>query len=137
MIGVVVLTGVIPDEVRDRIAGITDVGTTELTAGDCISSLDGAARVHDMPVVPCTQPHKAEIFHVFRFPPGSYPGREAVAKQSGERCGTAFRPYDTPDNEDLEIYYLFPEDEAGWDEDRSVLCVAAAPFETRTTSIIG
>ncbi|MEV4281822.1 DUF4190 domain-containing protein [Actinoplanes xinjiangensis] len=136
VIGVVAVTGIV-DEMRDRVAGIEDTDTTELEAGDCISSLDDSSRVHDMPVVPCTQPHKAEVYHVFRFPAGAYPGPAAVGEQSDERCATAFEPYDTPENEDLEIYYLFPEDETGWEQDRSVLCIASAPLEPRTRSLVG
>ncbi|GIF39077.1 putative secreted protein with PEP-CTERM sorting signal [Actinoplanes xinjiangensis] len=137
VIGVVAVTGFILDEMRDRVAGIEDTGTTELEAGDCISSLDDSSRVHDMPVVPCTRPHKAEVYHVFQFPAGAYPGQTVVEEQSDERCATAFEPYDTPENEDLEIYYLFPEDETGWEQDRSVLCIASAPLEPRTRSLVG
>jgi hypothetical protein len=129
-------TGVILDDLRDRIAGIRDTGTIELKAGDCISSLDDAVRVDDMPVVSCGQPHKAEVFHVFRFPAGDYPGQEAVAKESSTRCGTAFKPYRTPQNEDLDVFYLYPQNEDDWNRDRGVLCIAAAPIERRTASIL-
>ncbi|MFC4070110.1 DUF4190 domain-containing protein [Actinoplanes subglobosus] len=136
VLGVLIATGVILDDVRDRIAGIRDTGTVELQAGDCISSLDGATRVGDMPVVSCGQPHKAEVYHVFELPAGAYPGRDAVAAESTTRCGTAFKPYKTPQNADLEIYYLYPQDEDDWQQDHSVLCIAAAPIERRTTSLL-
>jgi hypothetical protein len=136
VISIVGLTGFILDEMRDRAAGIEDIDTTELKPGDCISDLDDSSRVYDMPVVPCTQPHKAEVYHVYRFPAGAYPGQAVIEEESDERCSAAFEPYDTAENEDLEIYYLYPENETGWKEDRGVLCIAAAPLEPRTTSLV-
>ncbi|MFD1372179.1 DUF4190 domain-containing protein [Actinoplanes sichuanensis] len=136
VISIIGITGYIFDEMRNRAAGIEAVETTELKPGDCISSLDESSAVYDMPVVPCDKPHKAEVYHVFRFPAGAYPGEKAVEEESDERCGTAYEPYDTPENEDLEIYYLYPENAAGWNDDRSVLCIVAAPVTPRTKSIM-
>lgn len=133
---IVVATGAVLSELRNRIDGIETVEATELKAGDCISEIDESTTVYDMPVVPCTQSHKAEVYHVFEFPAGAFPGLKAVEDESDERCGTAFEPYDTEENSDLEIYYLYPEDEVGWKLDRSVQCIAAAPVTPRTTSLV-
>ncbi|GIE82400.1 hypothetical protein Aph02nite_83500 [Actinoplanes philippinensis] len=135
VISVVIVTGVVLGVVRDRVAGIETVDATDLKRGDCISDLDDADRVYEMPVVPCTQPHRAEVYHSFQFPAGAFPGLAAVEKESEERCGTAFEPYDTADNADLEVYYLFPEDEAGWRQDRGVQCILEYPL-ARTTSLV-
>lgn len=133
---ILVTTGLVLGALRDRITGVDTVGATDLRTGHCISDIDESVTVHDMPVVPCTQPHKAEVYHVFEFPPGVFPGRSAVAEESSRRCVTAFQPYDTSENSDLEVYYLFPEDAAGWAKDRSVQCIAAAPVVPRTGSIL-
>ncbi|WP_433796082.1 DUF4190 domain-containing protein [Actinoplanes sp. CA-252034] len=135
IISIGIVTGVVLSEVRDRVAGIEDVEATDLKTGDCISDLDDAERVFDMPVVSCIQPHRAEVYHVYQFPAGDFPGLAAVEEQSEERCGTAFEPYDTEENADLEVYFLFPESALSWRQDRSVLCLVEFPT-ARTTPLV-
>lgn len=135
VVTVAALTIAIIDEVRDDAAGIEDVDTTKLKPGDCIRSISESSRIYDMPVMPCDQPHAAEVYHVFTFPSGPYPGQSVVEKESEERCGAAFEPYDTPQNSDLEIYYLYPLSSDWW-QDRGVTCIATDPSGTRTTSIV-
>ncbi|MBO3735948.1 DUF4190 domain-containing protein [Actinoplanes flavus] len=123
------------DERRDTAAGIDDVAVTELKAGDCIRDFDGSVAIYDLPTVSCTDPHKAEVYHVYTFPAGSYPGRTQVEAESDKRCGAAFEPYLTPQTENMDIYYLYPRDSKEWRQDRSISCVVVAPSGTLTAPI--
>jgi hypothetical protein len=123
------------DEMRNTAAGIETVETAELRPGDCISELNTSTAVYDLPVVSCSRPHDAEVYHVFTLPSGSYPGAAAVETQSEQTCGSVFDLYSTtPGTEDLEIYYLSPQDSAEWWRHRGVVCIAFDPNGTRTAS---
>ena len=134
--GVIVAISVITDEVRDRAAGVTGTQADRLMPGDCIRDYDDTTGVSDLPVVPCSQPHEAEVYHVFTLPDGDYPGRAEVEEVSGEKCGAVFEPYDTVENEDIEISFLYPRD-IDWSRDQGVTCIAVDTGGTRTTSIKG
>ncbi|MFC6567026.1 DUF4190 domain-containing protein [Actinoplanes utahensis] len=135
VVTIAIVTTLIVDESRDRAAGITDVEATALKRGDCIREFDESTTVYDMPVVPCTQPHAAEVYHVFTLPSGPFPGEPAIEEESDDECGVAFEPYDTPQNEELDIYYLHPQ-RSTWSRDRGVTCIVVDPKGTRTTSIL-
>ncbi|HWS35666.1 MAG TPA: DUF4190 domain-containing protein [Actinoplanes sp.] len=123
------------EEIRKSRAGIEDVDVTALKKGDCINEFDTTVRLYDVPVVACTQPHEAEVYLTFTFPTGPFPGVTAVEKQSEEACLQAFTPYDTTENADLDVYYLYPQNTGDWTKDRSVTCLAVDPSGTRTTPL--
>ncbi|GAA0436441.1 hypothetical protein Aca07nite_17040 [Actinoplanes capillaceus] len=126
---------IIVDERRDEAAGIDDVVVTDLKAGDCIRDFDGTGAIYDLPTVACTDPHQAEIYHVYTFPEGSYPGTAQVEAESDKRCGAAFEPYLTPQTENMDIYYLYPRNDREWRQDRSISCLVVAPSGTLTAPL--
>ncbi|MBB3092849.1 hypothetical protein FHR83_000483 [Actinoplanes campanulatus] len=126
---------IVVDERRDAAAGIDDVVVTDLKAGDCIRDFDGTGAIYDLPTVACTDPHQAEVYHVYTFPEGSYPGTAKVEAESDKRCGAAFEPYLTPQTENMDIYYLYPRDDSEWRQDRSISCVLVAPSATLTAPL--
>ncbi|MDI6105442.1 DUF4190 domain-containing protein [Actinoplanes sp. NEAU-A12] len=136
VVTIAVIIGAFINEARDSAAGIEDVDVAELKAGDCIGDVSESSAISDLPTMPCSQPHMAEVYHVFTFPSGSYPGSTAVVTESEERCSAAFEPYSTTQNEDMDIYYLYPRNVLDWQRDRGVTCIAVDPTETRTTSLV-
>ncbi|SDT79004.1 DUF4190 domain-containing protein [Actinoplanes derwentensis] len=135
LLAIVAVTSVLIDKAKDKAAGIEDVDTTALKQGDCIRSIKESAAVYDMPVMPCTQPHEAEVYHVFTFPAGPFPGRTTIETEGETRCNAAFEPFLTPQNENMDIYYLYPRNTLDWARDRTLICIAADPAGPRTTSM--
>ncbi|WP_430783458.1 DUF4190 domain-containing protein [Actinoplanes sp. G11-F43] len=125
----------VADEARDRKAGIQDTDVTALKTGDCVREFDVSSTIYDLPVVACTAPHSAEIYHTFTFPDGEYPGAAAVEAESSDKCVSAFDPYDSAANENIEIYYMYPQNAIEWRRDRTVLCIADDPAGNRTTPL--
>ncbi|MEV0897615.1 DUF4190 domain-containing protein [Actinoplanes sp. NPDC049802] len=122
-------------EQRNADAGIDAVAATDLKAGDCIKDFSATSAVYRLPTVACTDPHTAEVYHVYTFPAGSYPGKSRVEAESDDRCGAAFEPYLTPETEKMDIYYLYPTNSSEWRESRGITCIAVEPSGTRTTSL--
>ena len=132
---IAVLAAALIGQARDRAAGIDTVGTTELEPGDCIRSVSESSAIYDLPVMPCDQPHGAEVYHVFTLAAGPYPGQTEVETESEKVCGAAFEQYLTPQTENMQIYYLYPRS-IDWRRDRGVTCIAIDPAGTRTTSLV-
>jgi hypothetical protein len=104
---------------------------TALAPGDCIRSVDAGNPV----VVPCGDPHTAEVFTVFTFPEGPYPGDTELVAEIEKRCTRSFEPYLTAGNQSLELRHLGPT-ETSWFLSRTVTCVAADP-KGMTGSLVG
>ncbi|GAA2468035.1 DUF4190 domain-containing protein [Winogradskya humida] len=107
-----------------------------LGVGDCVRELGASFDPNNMPVVDCGESHTAEVYTIFSFPPGEYPGEAAIEAEADEHCSQAFEPYAAKDgNEGMDIYYTYPSKDS-WLADRAVTCVAADPAGTRTTSLM-
>jgi DNA-binding SARP family transcriptional activator len=65
--------------------------------------------------VPCQAPHDAEVFHLFTFLPGPYPGDAEVEARSHQQCVIGFKLYVgiSPDLSELNFAYAKP-DESLW-----------------------
>ncbi|MEV6347545.1 septum formation family protein [Actinoplanes sp. NPDC051851] len=113
----------------------TTTTSADLYPGVCIENLQEYDQVDDLEIVPCTDPHRAEVYTVFTLDDGTYPGEDAVIEEAEERCGNAFDRY-SDGNEDLEIYYYYPSSALEWALDRGVSCIAVDPTATRTDSIV-
>jgi len=136
VIAAVILIPVIIEDVKNEAAGADSVQPAALKAGDCIRTLDESSAIYDLPVVPCTQPHEAEVYHVFTLPDGDYPGQAAVEQAGDAQCDAAFESYNTEANADLGISYLYPRSQ-DWSRDKGITCIAISTDGTRTTSMTG
>lgn len=122
--------------------------------GDCLD-LDAtdatAAQVTDLAAVPCTQPHRHEVFHVGEVTGFDvYPGPSELSSTSDGMCLGAFEDYvGIPYlDSDVQFTYLYPS-LASWqdEEDREVVCILvstspqtrslAAPGATPATDAAG
>lgn len=89
-----------------------DTGGDALVVGDCIDDgqvqniVDGL----DYARTPCEAPHDNEVYYVFEFPEGPYPGDETVEAEISNACISAFEPYVGRDYETsaLDYVYTFP-----------------------------
>jgi len=103
------------------------VAATELRTGDCPSTLpDSAART--LSVVPCTEPHVAEVFAAFPFSSGAYPGEAETKRFGGGGCTDRLAGYVGPGREDeFDVVFLYPTDQSWRLGDRAVSCLVTAP----------
>lgn len=112
------------------------IATYRLEAGQCIRSLRDSPELSSVPVVDCAQPHEAEVYHVFMFPAGPYPGENTVDEIAGQQCRTALQPYLTAENPDLPFSYLYPQKDSWERADRGVTCIVVHRTGTVTGSIV-
>jgi len=103
------------------------VAATELRTGDCPFSLpDSAART--LSVVPCTEPHVAEVFASFPLNTGAYPGEAEAKRFGGGGCTDRLAGYVGPGREDeFDVVFLYPTDQSWRLGDRTVSCLITAP----------
>ena len=116
-----------------------DVGAFRLRVGDCIAAISSAAQFESLPVVPCDEPHEAQVFHAFSVTGEDYPGMTEVDRQADEGCGAALVDVLSHRNDLFDLAYaFFTPTEDGWNEldDREVLCVAGFPGSDNTTDLL-
>jgi DNA-binding SARP family transcriptional activator len=110
--------------VHDDLTPLQDLG-----AGDCIINLSvappPAASISQtlatsgatVSRVPCDQPHEREVYHLFEFPAGPYPGDEQLQAQALDMCSVQFQNYVgvSPAESALEFSYIWP-DQPYWQQ---------------------
>lgn len=108
-----------------EVTGSGDVGVFRLREGDCIAEAADDDVIDSLPVVPCSEPHQLEIYHVFDLPDGDYPGDAEVRDLSAQGCLGAFRSFVGVDFSEsaYDVTPLRPTAES-WEQidDREVLC---------------
>jgi hypothetical protein len=132
-----------PDAVRDETGEVVEGGQSDVftvSVGDCLSEATADGEVSDVPIVPCSEPHDAEIYHDFTIDGAEFPGDEEVTRLADEGCLGAFEdfvglPYE---ESTLEVTYYSPT-EVSWNEvdDRLVSCLIVDPAGDTTGSLEG
>jgi len=71
------------------------VTRSEIEIGTCIDEEEFDKKLsHDeYTLSSCADPHDAEVYLIYEFPEGPYPGEEAVTDEIRTRCDDAFWPY--------------------------------------------
>lgn len=122
-----------PDEAEREDGAIVASGEVDVfgvRVGDCLD-LDAteatAAQITDLAAVPCTQPHRHEVFHVGDVAGFDvYPGPSELSSTSDGQCLGAFEDYvGVPYlDSDVQFTYLYPS-LASWqdEEDREIVCI--------------
>lgn len=118
----------------------TDSGAAsrQLASGDCVSTV-APGDVASLPVVPCAEPHEAEIFAVFSLRIGEWPGEETVIDEAERGCQERLGGYAAALSEDprLELMFLHPGEGAWARGDREVTCLLRDPGGQLTGSLRG
>ena len=113
-----------------------DLSVVDLRVGDCFDDKDPSAdEIEDVIAVPCTTEHEFEVFYVGAMGKGSYPTDDAFETYVTQNCNPAFGAYigKAYDDSDLDIYWMFPTDDAWRSGDRTVQCAAYHPRIHRLT----
>lgn len=123
----------------------TDVGTgdgsdtkrvNELEVGDCLKRLSEGTHFL-VSVVPCSAPHRAEVFAKVTLTGISYPGESVIAEEAENRCSQRLTSIADPEKlEDLNLFYFGPTRSSWEDGDRQVLCLVMDPNRDRTGRIL-
>lgn len=109
-----------------------------LVPGDCLPVKPPESASVTVVVLPCTQPHQAEVFAVFQLP-GSpedvFPGEPVATAQAVEGCELRFSDYvGIAYGASLFDYFFYKPDAQTWSalNDRTVTCLLTS--EPRTLS---
>jgi hypothetical protein len=108
-----------------------------LGVGECINS--GQGTISSPIVVPCRQPHDAEIYARFRLAGQQWPGTAAVGAQARQGCAARLSDYLNPQlaTSVLAESYVFP-NQSAWDAGvRTVICEIRGTAGKLTGSVRG
>jgi hypothetical protein len=97
-----------------------------LHVGDCLRSTPGdGAQVDQVDLVPCSRPHKGEVFGEVDLTDPRFPGREAVFAEAQRVCKRAFETFDglAFDDSTLDVVVLNPTARSWSHGDRQVVCL--------------
>jgi len=97
----------------------------KLRMGDCVDTPNGRL----VSVLPCSAPHKAEVFATFTLPDSAWPGTAKVRAEASSGCASRLTGYLNPQLAiSLSQTYVFPDSVAWRAGTRTVVC------EVRATS---
>nr|WSW49919.1 septum formation family protein [Streptomyces sp. NBC_01001] len=137
------LTGALGNGLRAAAEEIQDLRT-----GDCFNTdddlkdykKDGSGSAdRTVSIVPCDQPHKAEVYAVFPLPDGPYPGLKKINSLAKEKCTatTALTDYvgAVVLPETLGIYFYGPKASSWAFGDRDLTCFLGDASGSSTGSV--
>ena len=105
------------DVARDEgVPGVTEAGDLsvfDLEPGDCLGDLDDLTdQLKDVPVEPCTEVHRIEVYHLQDYPSETYPGEAELVTYADGVCLAEFGAYTGVDyfsaGTSLYFSYLYP-----------------------------
>jgi putative regulator of septum formation len=116
---------------RDNAGAVVEggqVGALRIRTGDCFGDVPGAT-FEAVDAVPCSQPHKFEVFDAFNLPfenSAAYPGDESITTLADDGCFNRFAGFVGIAYAQSIYNYSIVYPLAGtWDEfdDREVMCL--------------
>ncbi|NTW41227.1 MAG: hypothetical protein HGA44_15370 [Cellulomonadaceae bacterium] len=114
------------DATSGEIEAADEVTAFALRVGDCLDSTALDEEIETVPVIPCDEPHDAEVYARYEFDEGAYPGEDSVAQTAEKFCYNEFSGFVGATYEDsaLDFFPMFPVQD-GWEQidDREVLCM--------------
>jgi hypothetical protein len=137
VVGVIASLALGPD--RDHTGVVTssgDVDATDLHIGDCAQNAP-AGETTTVHVVPCSQPHGAEVYAEFTLEGDGYPGSDQVDRFALGGCRSRVAAYVGPEPaQDYDLYYLVPTTDTWAQGDRSVTCLLGGPNGAKLTGTV-
>jgi Septum formation/Protein of unknown function (DUF2510) len=110
--------------------GAEVVNVFDLEVGDCLTEVQAIEEeILSVQTVPCSEPHREEIYAVVTLPEGDFPGDEAIVTQAEDVCLAEFEGFVGLSYAEsvLEFNYAWPLEE-GWDAgERGVVCAVSDP----------
>ena len=123
--------------VRAEVGSMVPASVFELKPGTCLRNLDMRSDVQDVPVVPCTAKHWAEVIATVQIPEGPWPGRLMVDGFAVDECVQAIFEVGIEASDELKWSYFGPT-ESSWTvrNDRTVSCVIVSEGQPLEGSLV-
>jgi Septum formation len=100
----------------------------KLQTGDCVNTASA--------VLPCSTPHRAEVFATFSLPASAWPGTSTVRTEASTGCASRLSGYLNPQLAiSLAQSYVFPDQVAWTAGTRTVICEVQATSGQLTGSV--
>lgn len=108
-----------------------------LRPGDCFLNPNTALGVDFVTVIPCTQPHDAQVFALFKATGTSYPGAPALKRQADPGCHAriAGNLDSSKLTDTMNLNFLFPQAQAWLDGHRLITCIIVDSTRDLTSSL--
>jgi len=109
-----------------EIEGARMVSFDRLAVGDCIPLVEYEDEIFEVPVVPCDRPHTDEVYFIYQFDDGEYPGDDVLYQAAEERCLAEFEGFVGMSYEQSELdFYSYWPTQMSWNrmDDRTVHCI--------------
>ncbi|NNH71304.1 DUF4190 domain-containing protein [Nocardia uniformis] len=112
------------DESTDEKPSNRAQSVQDVTVGDCVEDVRETDLMFSIPVVPCDQPHAAEVITQFDLT-GPWPGRDESARRADAGCTDELTAalIGSPMMEVLVSFVFFPAAESHWQRSKRVSCL--------------
>jgi len=118
---------------NNQITEEANIDVFSLEVGDCMSSADLTGTITAVDVLPCTQPHAAEVFFEFDLEGTVFPDEDTILAAVEAQCVPAFAEFVGTEyfESTLDLRWILPTEET-WDQadDRLVQCFILQPDES-------
>jgi hypothetical protein len=120
-----------------QVSAESRISIDDLTTGDCLDDLPDGDRVLRITVVPCDQPHVAQVYDTLSLPDGDWPGEDAVFAEADDGCLDRLMAFpEAYDDTSVEVLYFHPTQLSWRAGDREITCVAEYLDGPRTGSLL-
>ena len=144
LVGAGVVTGIAGEDhsTRDDSGAIVEsgeVGAFRIRLGDCLATLVFDGPIESVDAVPCSEPHRAEVYGAFniRTPDdAAFPGEASINTQSDDGCYSRFSPFvGFPYERSVYGFASIGPSKDSWEQidDREVLCLVLMEDGSLTT----
>ncbi len=109
-----------------------DLSVFDLQPGDCLGDLEELTdQLTELPVVPCTDVHRIEVYHLIDHEADTYPGEAELGTFADGACLAEFGAYTGVDyfsvGTSLYFSYLYPTFDSWNDsDDHGIVCVVGS-----------
>jgi Domain of unknown function (DUF4190)/Septum formation len=112
-------------------AGSQQRDVRKLNPGDCTTQLNESDNVSGVPVVPCTKPHRDEVYANIPIEGSKYPGVDQVQTTANTVCGDALDKLVGSDKipDGSNVFFLYPTSTSWVLGDHSVTCLLELPAD--------
>jgi hypothetical protein len=122
-----------------RIAHKGQLSVFSLAVGDCFNNPTTSTGVRSVAAIPCTQPHNAQVYSKFQLSGSnfSYPGSSKTVRLAENGCNGRLSVIDkSKTTNDMTVRFLYPEEGAWIDGQRTVSCLVVDQAGNMTSSLL-
>jgi hypothetical protein len=120
------------EPVPTDVAAPTQANAVQLVLGSCLSSVPASDVPTEVEVVPCADPHAAQVVgRTDSAPDAVWPGDDVVARRAAQSCSAALFGPDAREAGAEASFVVWAPTEASWEDgDRAGLCLAVSAAPT-------